>query len=93
MDELDERQQRILDFERRSWRSSGVKDEAIRDELGLSAVRYYQLLARLIDSPAALRHDPMLVRRLQRMRDTRREARERRTLRPAGPQGRPFPTP
>lgn len=69
--EFPERDARILDFERRDWPHPGAKEEAIRVELGLSAARYYQLLNAVIDSPAALRHDPMLIRRLRRLREGR----------------------
>jgi hypothetical protein len=70
----------ILAFERRWWRHAGAKEQAIRDDFGLSAARYYQLLGALIDMPAALAHDPMLVKRLQRMRDARLDARTARRL-------------
>jgi hypothetical protein len=80
--ELDDvTEQRILDFER-SWTSRpDGKDAAIRAEFGLSTARYYQLLSALIDSPVALRTDPLLVRRLQRVRDARAGARAARTFR------------
>jgi len=78
---LAERDTRILDFERQWWRHVGAKEEAIRSQFGLSAARYYQLLNALIDSPAAVRHDPMLVRRLQRARDARTAARAERAFR------------
>jgi len=77
---LDERSRRILAFESRAFGHPGAKAEAVRAEFGLSAARYYRLLGELIDSPAALRHDPMLVKRLQRMRDARAATRDRRTL-------------
>lgn len=80
--ELGERDQAILAFERQWWRHAGAKEQAIRQEFGLSAARYYQLLGALIDSPAALAHDPMLVKRLQRLRDARMAARTARTLTP-----------
>jgi Protein of unknown function (DUF3263) len=65
----------ILDFER-SWRASGTpKESAIREQLRLSSVRYYQVLNRAIDLPAALEYDPVLVRRLRRLREGRRRAR------------------
>lgn len=78
---LDEREAAILLFERQWWRHAGAKEEAIRAEFSLSAARYYQLLGALIDSPLALVHDPMLVKRLQRMREARSQARARRSLR------------
>ena len=78
---LPTRDARILDFERQWWRHVGAKEDAIRAEFGLSAARYYQLLNAVIDSPAAVRHDPMLVRRLLRARDARTEARSARAFR------------
>jgi hypothetical protein len=78
--ELSERDAAILAFERRWWRHAGAKEQAIRDDFGLSAARYYQLLGALIDTPAALAHDPMLVKRLHRMRDARLAARTARRL-------------
>ena len=77
---LDERSRRILAFESRAFGHPGAKAEAVRAEFGLSAARYYRLLGELIDSPAALRHDPMLVKRLQRLREARAASRDRRTL-------------
>lgn len=77
---LPERDERILDFEREWWRHAGAKEEAIRGEFGFSVARYYQLLNALIDSPDAVRHDPMLVRRLQRAREARTRARAQRTF-------------
>jgi len=76
---LSERDRRVLDFERQWWRHAGAKEQAIRDTFGLSATRYYQVLGAVIDSPAALAYDPMLVKRLQRMRDARVSARASRT--------------
>lgn len=68
---LAERSRRILAFERRWWRRPGAKEQAIRDELGMAVTRYYQLLNRLLDDPAALAHDPVLVGRLRRLRERR----------------------
>jgi hypothetical protein len=84
-DGLDEAQRTILAFESRPWRDPARKADAIRDELGLSPARYYRLLGALVDSPAALRFDPMLVRRLQRQRDARAHSRARRTIPTARP--------
>ena len=72
---LDERSRAILDFESGWWQGPGPKEQVIRARLGLSPARYYQLLNRLIDSPEALRYDPMLVRRLRRLRTARRRQR------------------
>lgn len=72
---LSERERAILSFEGEWRRHAGAKEEAIRTELGLSPARYYQLLGRLIDTGPALEYDPMLVKRLRRIRDARHQAR------------------
>ncbi|ARK04591.1 Protein of unknown function [Cellulosimicrobium aquatile] len=77
---LSERDQEILAFERQWWKYSGAKEQAVRELFDMSATRYYQVLNALIDSPAALAHDPMLVKRLRRMRSTRQRARTARRL-------------
>lgn len=74
---LDETELRVLDFERAWADRVGNREAAIRAEFGVSSARYYQMLYALIDSPIAVRHDPLLVRRLQRLRDARRRARTR----------------
>jgi len=79
-DALDERDAAVLAFERQWWRYAGAKEQAIRDELGLSATQYYQVLNALIDTPAALAADPMLVKRLRRMRTSRQRERTTRRL-------------
>jgi len=73
--ELDDRSREILDFEREGWKLTIAKERAIRERFGFSAARYHQLLHRIMDSPAALAYDPMLVRRLRRVRDARRRRR------------------
>ena len=70
----------VLDFERQWPRHGGAKEVAIRDVFGISATRYYQVLNTVIDSPDAVRHDPMLIKRLQRARDARVHTRAARTL-------------
>lgn len=72
---LDERTRAILDFEREAWRLATPKERAIRERFGFSAARYHQLLHRAIETPEALAYDPMLVRRLRRLRDERRRRR------------------
>jgi hypothetical protein len=72
---LDERDRELLDFEREAWKLRMSKERAIRERFGFSAARYHQLLNRAIDRPAALSYDPMLVRRLRRIRDARRRKR------------------
>jgi hypothetical protein len=79
-DELSDRDRSILAFERQWWRYAGAKEQAIRDLFDMSATRYYQVLNALLDRPEALRHDPMLVKRLRRMRAARQRARAARRL-------------
>ena len=75
---LDERDRAVLEFERQWWKYAGAKEQAIRDLFGISATRYYQLLNALIDRPEALVADPMLVKRLRRLRTTRQRVRSAR---------------
>ncbi len=77
---LSERDASILDFEREWSRHVGAKEEAIRSQFSLSTARYYQVLNAVIDLPAAVRHDPMLVGRLQRARDARTSSRAARAF-------------
>jgi uncharacterized protein DUF3263 len=74
-DGLTDQQRQILAFERQWWKHAGAKEQAIRDLFGVSATRYYQLLNGLLDDPAALAYDPVLVKRLRRLRATRTRAR------------------
>jgi hypothetical protein len=74
---LSEREERILAFEAKWWKHAGSKEQAIRDTFGLSSTRYYQLLNGLLDNPAALERDPVLVGRLRRLRSTRARTRRR----------------
>jgi hypothetical protein len=76
-DRLSEREQSILAFEKLWWRHAGSKEQAIRDRFELSGTRYYQILNALLDKPAALEHDPVLVGRLRRLRGSRARARGR----------------
>jgi len=78
--ELSDRDRAILEFERQWWKYAGAKEQAIRDLFDMSATRYYQILNGLIDLPEALESDPMLVKRLRRMRSSRQKARSARRL-------------
>jgi hypothetical protein len=79
-EELSERDQSILAFERQWWRFAGAKEQAIRESFDMSATRYYQVLNALIDREAALAYDPLLVKRLRRLRTARQRARSARRL-------------
>ena len=79
-EELSERDRAILDFERQWWKYAGAKEQAVKEKFSMSSTRYYQVLNALIDRPEALAHDPLLVRRLRRLRATRQRARSARRL-------------
>jgi len=70
----------ILALERQWWRYAGGKEQAVRDLFDMSATRYYQVLNTLIDRPEAFAFDPMLVKRLRRLRAARQRARSARRL-------------
>ncbi|MEV0704419.1 DUF3263 domain-containing protein [Saccharopolyspora sp. NPDC050389] len=73
--ELTVRDRGILAFESQWWKQEGVKERAIRELFDMSPSRYYQLLNALLDSPAAVRADPMLIKRLRKARAGRQRAR------------------
>lgn len=73
--DLGQRERDVLALERRSFPGPGAKERAIREELGLAPVRYYQLLNALLDDPRALAADPVTVNRLRRVRESRRSER------------------
>ncbi|MFJ3672018.1 DUF3263 domain-containing protein [Streptomyces sp. NPDC090106] len=75
MTDLAPRELAILALERRGFAAAGAKERAIREELGLAPVRYYQLLNALLDDPRALASDPVTINRLRRIRQSRRRDR------------------
>ena len=77
---LSHREREILAFERQWWKYAGAKEQAIRELFDMSATRYYQVLNALIDRPEALAADPMLIKRLRRLRASRQRARAARRL-------------
>ena len=79
-DGLDRRDREILAFERQWWKYAGAKEQAVRELFDMSATRYYQVLNALIDTPAALAADPLLVKRLRRLRASRQRQRSARRL-------------
>ncbi|MCG5441030.1 DUF3263 domain-containing protein [Micromonospora foliorum] len=74
---LTQRERAILAFEQQWWRHAGAKEQAVRDTFGISSTRYYQLLNGLLDNPAALAADPVLISRLRRLRSSRARNRRR----------------
>ncbi len=72
---LSRREHEMLTFERQWWRLAGAKETAIRDRFGVPPTRYYQVLNALVDRPDALAADPLLVKRLRRLRTARQRQR------------------
>lgn len=72
---LTERDRAIIEFERTWWSEDSSKESIIRERFELSTTRYYELLGELIDSDDAYEFDPLVIRRLRRLRDRRRRAR------------------
>ena len=80
MDELTKRDIEVLDFERSWWKHAGVKEQAIKERFDMSATRYYQLLNELLENAAAMEQDPILIKRLKRLRSYRQKKRVARLL-------------
>ncbi|MPY99743.1 MAG: DUF3263 domain-containing protein [Actinophytocola sp.] len=80
VDGLSRRDHEVLAFERQWWQYAGAKERAIRELFSMSSTRYYQVLNRLIDSEAALRVDPLLIKRLRKTRKARKRVRAARRL-------------
>ena len=77
---LTQRDIAIIEFERTWWSEDSSKESIIRERFELSTTRYYELLGDLIDSDEAYEHDPLVIRRLRRLRDRRRKARFERQI-------------
>jgi hypothetical protein len=75
MTDLSDTDRDILAFETSWFLYRGAKEQEIRERFDLSATAYYQHLNRIIDDPAAMAHDPMVVKRLQRLRSARQQTR------------------
>lgn len=63
---MTELEHQIMRVEDRWWRLAGSKEAAIRDELDMSATRYYQLLHELAHREDVLAAYPVLTKRLRR---------------------------
>ena len=72
---LSELEVKMLEFERSWWRHTGVKESSIKELFNLTPPAYYQLLNNLLDREDALMAEPILVKRLRRLRESRTEAR------------------
>ena len=72
---LTDQERAILAFEANWWTHHGEKDALVLEHFGLPPDRYAAVLADLVDRPDALNHDPLVVRRLRRLRERNRRAR------------------
>ena len=72
---LSELELKMLEFERTWWRHAGAKESSIKELFNLTPPAYYQLLNNLIYRQEALMAQPILVKRLRRIRDARTTAR------------------
>lgn len=76
-EELNELEVQILEFEKRFYRLRGKKHVALSQEFGISTIRYFQILNQIIDKPAAVIAEPVLVNRLRRIRESRKQTHSR----------------
>lgn len=72
MRSLTDRQRAMLDFERTWWQFDEPREALIATRFGCTAEAYATELAIVLELPAALAHDPMVVRRHHRRRVRRR---------------------
>lgn len=72
---LSDSERAVIDFERTWWTRPGPKERAIRDVLDMSPSAYYRALASVLDDSEAMAYDPLVIRRVRRTREQRRQAR------------------
>lgn len=77
---LTDRERAMLELERTWWKFAGAKEQEIRARFDLSSTRYYQVLNALLERQEALAYDPLLVKRLRRLRADRARSRTARRL-------------
>jgi hypothetical protein len=68
MEALTEQDQRILALAGAQFKYPAAREQQAKTELGLSGVRFWQEVNRLLDTPAAHAWDPHTVSRLKRQR-------------------------
>jgi hypothetical protein len=71
------RQKMALDIAGRRYRYEAVREQHVRERLGCTPTRFWQIVDALLDDPEALAYAPTTVRRLARLREQRRAARTR----------------
>jgi hypothetical protein len=72
---LDDVERAVLEFEKLHWKYAAVKETQVLERWGWSMTRYYQVVNALLDRPEAEAAEPMLVRRLRRLREARKKQR------------------
>lgn len=72
---LNDTEKNMLRLEAGWFKYAGAKDQQINQLFHLTPTKYYAQLNQLIDRPEALAWDPMTVKRLQRLREARRQQR------------------
>jgi hypothetical protein len=72
---LTERDREMLALERLWWQYAGAKEQTVREKFGVSMTTYYARLNRLVEREDAMAFDPLLVKRLRRLRDERKRSR------------------
>lgn len=70
----------VLDLAARTYRHEGAREQAAHDELGMTAARFWQRVNHLCDDPGAYAAEPVLIKRLRRIRNTRQADRTVRRL-------------
>jgi hypothetical protein len=88
--QLGDRDRAVLDLEREWWLCHHSKEDAVRERLNLAPSSYYRLLHAVIENPAAMAYDPLVVRRLRRARLGRRRVRMEGTWAGQSPRKRPY---
>ena len=73
MDPLTDQERAMLDLEAQWWQTAGGKERAIREQLSMTPVRYYQVLNRLLGTEKAMAYAAVTVNRLQRVRRPSRD--------------------
>ena len=72
---LSERHAAMLDFERSWWSNDEPRDQIVRARFQCSPEEYDAEITIVLENPDAVEHDPLVVRRLKRLRLRARKAR------------------
>lgn len=73
--ELSDGDKDILDFAKKFYKYRGAQENDILEKFGLSGTQYWMKVNRIIDDPAAMKHDAQTVNRYRRIREAGQEAR------------------